>query len=395
MPAGGLIGRGRRRIALAVVVGAVIAGAAIALVARTGDDGRDDRAGSVRLEDAPALFETSEMPESYRIDYRVESHAGDDVVLTSDRLTVRRPFASRLETFDGPEPDGAPSSVQVAAFGALLARGAGAAEVVVAVPPGPATSDALVAVALEEALADGRFELGERREVLERTCQVLRSATLLASGDLAPPGDGDHADTCVDDRGLVLEELLVVDGELLLRRVAVDVEIEPDLGADAFEIGDQTVPADEGGGFLAELVPGSRQPGTFFEPTVPAGFERNGRFVVIPPQQERFTDPTQRGDRLTYVSDVFVDGPAVVVLDQGGTLGGVEPFPDLGGVPVDIDGLGPGTRSYGSAGAVLVVPRDGGKFLRARGSVPPDVIVALLESLVEVEGGELTLLGDS
>ena len=79
-----------------------------------------------------------------------------------------------------------------------------------------------------------------------------------------------------------------------------------------------TVPADSGGGFVAETEPDSRQPGRFWESVPPAGFERRGRYVVIPPQQENFTDPTRRGNRLTYLSDVFVDGASVVVLDPRG-----------------------------------------------------------------------------
>lgn len=387
----GIVNGRRPGIGAAVLV--CVAGAAATAWFVFADDEADPRAGSTRLDEAPALFEVDEPPESYRIDYRVESSGSGDVVVTSDRLIVRRPFESRLESYSGPAPTGAPSSVQVESFGALLADGADSEPVMVAVPPGPPGSDTRIAAALEAALDDGRFELGERREVLGRTCQVVRTVTLLATGDLAPPAGQDHAETCIDADGLVLEEVLIVEGSALLRRVATEVEVDPDLEDASFEVAEQTVPVESGGGFLAETEPGSRQPGRFFESRPPSGHERLGRYVVIPPQQENFTDPLRRANQLTYLSDVFVDGASVVVLDQGGTLGGVEPFPDPQGVEVDLDGLGTGLLSYGRTGPSLLVPREGGKFLRARGTVEPAVLIELLEGLEEVEGGELRLRG--
>lgn len=383
--------RSRGRWAGAAAVFALgVAGAGAWLLVR-GDDEPDLRAGSTALDETPALFDVADPLDSYRIDYRVESHGGEDLVVTSDRLLVRRPFESRLETYDGPAPEGRPSSIQVESFGALFAEGAGSDEVVVAVPPGPPGADTRVEVTLADALQDERFELGERREVLGRTCQIVRTATLLASGDLAQPSEQDRAETCIDEAGLVLEEVLYLEGSVLLRRVAIDLELDPGFDEDSFTTGAQTVPVESGGGFLAETEPDSRQPGTFFESRVPRGFERRGRYVVIPPQQENFTDPLRRGNRLTFLSDVFVDGPSVVVLDQGGTFGGVDPFPDRQGVELEIDGLGTVLLSYGRSGPTLLLPRDGGKFLRARGTVEPDVLVALLEGLEEVEGGELRL----
>lgn len=376
-------------MALGLLAVAVVA----VLLVRDGG-GRDLRTGSVATGEEPGLFPAPDPPERYRVDYRVEGLGGDDRVVSTDRLWVRRPFESRLESFDGAEVQGEPSSVQVGAFGALRAEGDQDTEVVVAVPPGPPASDTRVAAALAEAHDDGRFELRERREVLGRPCQVIRSATDLASGDLAPPGEENYADTCIDERGLVLEELLVVDGQALLRRVAVDLDLDPDLADVSFAGGEQTVSTEEGGGFLGETEPDSRAPGPFFEPTAPEGFDRLGRFAVIPAQHENFTDITRRDHRLTYVSDVFVDGPSVVVFDQGGTFGDVDPFPDLAGVAVEVDGLGTATLSYGRSGPVLVVPRGHGDFLRARGTTSPAVLLDLLEDLEEVEGGELRLLDD-
>jgi hypothetical protein len=394
MIAGG--GRRRRRVLLGcAVIAVVVIGAAVYAVG-AGDDSRDPRAGSVALDDESALFDFGVAPSAYRVDYRVEGLGGDDVVTTSDRLYVSRPFASRLDSYDGPGPEGEPSSVQVSGLGAVRAESASGEVVVVAAAPGPGISDVRVSAALDDALADGRVELRERRRVLGRDCQVVRTAFGLDTGDLERPADpSTYADTCIDADGIVLEEVVVDDGRPLLRRVAIDVEIGPELDEELFETGETTVPIESGGGFFAELAPGSRPPAaTFYDAgDGPARFAHVGRYAVVPPQAENFTDVTRRGQRLTFVSDVFVDGDDLVVLDQGGTLGNADPFPGLRGVPVDVDvqGAGEAVLTYGRGGPIVIVRLPEGRFLRARGTGEPEVLLELLASLEPVEGGELEL----
>lgn len=386
-------GRSSVRLAAgAVAVFAAVGGLVVA--ARGGGDSGFDRTGSQLLDAHPAgLLEPQEAPAAYRIDYRVEAYGGDEPVVTSDRLWVRRPFESRLEVYDGPEPSGRPSAVQVGSLGGFRAEGDRREAVVVAAVPGPPASDVRVAPALPDALARGRVELVEWRTVLGRRCHIVRSAAPLATAELgAPERDGEHTDTCIDATGLVLEELVVDGGRPLLRRVAIDLEVAPDVDAVSFETGEHTLEVDQGGGFVAETEPRSRVPGRFFEATAPAGFQRAGRFAVVPPQPDRFGDVRRRGERVTQISDVFVDGADVVVLDQGGTLGGVDPFPDLDGVAVDVDGFGEASLGHGLAGSRIVIVLGEGRFLRARGTVAPDVLLDLLEALDEVPGGELRLL---
>lgn len=361
-------------------------------------DGADPRAGSSPVDDPDADVQPVPPPDRYRIDYRVEVGPAGEALVSADRLLVERPFASRLETYGGPEPDGEPVSVEVAAFGRLRAQSETAPDaVVLAVPPAPGRSDTRILDALPAALADGAVEAREVRTVLGRRCRVHRSAFPLAVGDLVTaPSAQDHTDTCIDGAGLVLEEVSVADGARVSRRIAIDVELDPDLDEELFAVGEPTLDADEGGGFLAELVPGSRAPGDFHEPAGPPdGFELRGRYAVVPPQAENFGDDTRRDQRRTFVSDVFVDGADVVVLDQGSTLGNVEPFQGLQGTTVEIEGFEEGTLTYGRGGPVVLVRLGHGRFLRARGTVEPEVLVALLESLERVEGGVLQLLDPS
>lgn len=387
-----------RAVAVAVVVVVVVVAGTIFVTTRTVDE-VDLRAGSERLDSAPALFEFGDPPETYRIDYRVEGFGSGAVVATADRLFVRRPFESRLESFAGPVPDGDPSSVQISAFGSFSVRGASSERLVVAAPPGPGISDVRLAASLEDALEDERFELRERRRVVGRECQVIRTAVGLSSGDLQPPRSAtEYADTCIDADGLVLEEVLYDGGAPLLRRLAVDVELGVDLDDDLFETGKPSLRTDEGGGFFAELVPGSRPPGTFYEVTeAPERFDHRGRYAVVPTQAELFNDDSREAERLTFVSDVYVDGPDVIVLDQGGTIGGVEPFADVGGVEVDVDvaGAEEAVLTYGQGGPIVIVRLGEGRFLRARTTTDPEVLLDLLAALEPVEGGELELVETS
>lgn len=389
--------RRRGRIVAAAVVVAVAAGT-IFVVTRPDDD-VDPRAGSELLDAEPGLFDFRDPPESYRIDYRVEGFGSGRVVATADRLLVRRPFESRLESFHRPGVDDGPSSVQVSAFGSFAVRNASSERVVVAAPPSPGVSDVRLAASLADALEDERFELGERRRIIGRECQVIRTAVGLSSGDLEPPRSAtEYADTCIDADGLVLEEVLYDGGAPLLRRVAVDVELGVDLDDDLFETGEPSLPTDEGGGFFAQLVPGSRPPGTFYEVMeAPARFDHRGRFAVVPTQAELFDDDSREAERLTFVSDVYVDGPDVIVLDQGGTLGGVDPFGDVGGVEVDVDVVGAedAVLTYGQGGPIVIVRLGDGRFLRARTTTSPDVLLDLLAALEPVEGGELELVETS
>src|SRR5205823_3628561 len=68
-------------------------------------------------------------------------------------------------------------------------------------------------------------------------------------------------------------------------------------------------------------------------PVAPAGFVETGRYAVVPPQPRTPLDPSARLRLVSGVRDVYVRGADVIVVDQGGTLGGVAPFRPVIGVP--------------------------------------------------------------
>jgi hypothetical protein len=382
----------RRRAPLAAVLVILIAGAALgAWLAFGGDDpehiGRD---GSTAAAGPPV--EITREPESYRVVYRLEERFGDDVTVSTDILSVRRPFESRLETRSGPPPGDEQETLRLNAFARLQTGETGVEGGTFVVPPAVAADDVRFRAIVDDVLEAG-VERRERREVLGRPCQVYRSLTGLLGRMTAPAAD-DHVDSCVDESGLVLEHVEVFEGEIASRRIAVEIEEDAPLDDDLFATGEATIPVREGGGGVRRLVPGSRPPGTFWElPSPPAGFEAMGRYSVVPPQPENFGDPARIAFRRAGVADVWVHGPDVLVIDQGGTLQGAAPFEMAPDTPrIDVGALGEAEVVLTGTGAEVRVLLPGGRYVQAYGTLPVEDMVAELGRLVSVAvEGEGTL----
>lgn len=389
----------RRRapwLAAGAVLALVAAGAVVAMLLRDGGPERIGRDGSTEMTDgAPVTIER--VPDAWRIVYRLEEQSGDDVRVSTDRFEVRRPFESRFETWDGAPPGDDVVTTRIAAFARFATRepGQDGGDAAFVVPPRPSPHDVRLDAALDAALDAGLIERRERREVAGRPCQVYRTFQGLG-GPLRLPEDEqlEHVDSCVDEAGLLLEEVRVVDGAAIQRRLAVEVEEEPTLGDERFETGTQDIPVREGGGQVREMVPDSRPPGPFYELSEPpAGYRKVGRFSVVPPQPENFSDPLRIAFRRAGVSDVWVRGVDVIVVDQGGTLQGEAPFEvDPDNPTVEIEGLGTAEVIVAGSASEVRVLLSGGRYVQAYGTVAPEELADLLRRLVEVEGGTLEFL---
>lgn len=394
--------RSHRRppVLAALLVAALLAAAAVAGWVLRGGDGSDLRRGSIP-DEGGSVDITERTPATYRVDYQVVGLGGDEPVVTSERLLVRRPFESRLESFDSERPpdDGRPRSVQVAALGQLISAGSSSERAVLVRPPAIGASDVRLQEVVDDAVEQGILERRERRVVGGRPCQVLRSGEPLTTGSVTAPSAGQHTDTCIDGAGLVLEELLVVDGEPLLRRVALDVEEGVRLDDELFATSGQTVPLERGGGSFVEVTAQSRTPGAFWEHEdgrLPAGFRRHGRYAVVVAQPEDPNDPRDEERRLTYVSDVLVDGVDAVFVDQGSRVDGSRPIEVPDSAPeVDLGDLGRGRVLLGANGSAVVAHLEGGRFVRVSGTLDVDRLVDVARSLRQVSGGRLTVVEPS
>lgn len=374
-----------------MIVLALVAGAALTRRGSDTDDVRspavDRRAGSVVQGDVRAV-EIVRSPASFHVVYRSESGRRDPVV-TTDRLWVRRPWESRLESWSGAPPGRRRLSEEVAAFGVRRNAGDDEAPLVLASTPHVPAGDLRLAPALAEALEAGVVERREVRRVAGRLCQVYRSGTFFSDTSFTRAGADEWADSCVDEAGIVVEEVFFSRGDPILRRVAVKVEEEPPVDDGLFVTGEPTVEVRNGGGFVREADAATRPEGEFFElPSVPEGFRLRGRYTVVPPQPENFSDPTRESHRVAGTVDVFERGIDIVAVDQGATLGGKDPFvADPASPTIDVGPrLGEAEVLIGPRGNEIRVNRGGGRYLRVYGTLPPAELASLAVMLEPVEG---------
>lgn len=318
-------------------------------------------------DDEPEPLALDDVVTSYRITYEVRE--GDD--RSTEVLTVNRPFESRIETGD---------TVEVTTFGRSSRTTVDGEVLAVAVPPTVAPGDARV----EHHLGTEVLERGRRKTVAGRECQVFRTGQSLRLVELLP---GDAVEVCIDASGLVLEER---DGDRV--RVATEVEIDVD---DTYAVEERTVPVLQGGGAVQRLTDDSRTPGEFWELGDDLPLPHDGRYAVVPPQPDAFSDATLRGRRIATTTDVLTDGVDVIVVDRGGTLEGIDVIGDDDAAEiVDAGALGDGTLRRTSFGAELTVQLDGGRFVRISGTVPVDDLLAVARGMHEIAGGALVPTGD-
>lgn len=310
---------------------------------------------------------------AYEVTYRVEERNGDDVTTHEATRLVERPFRSRFESGE---------VTRVADFGYFGEREPGDETEVHTAVPAPAPGD----VRADLLDLDGG---GEVRRVAGRACQVHELGAQLLLGHAI---EGTGIESCIDADGLVLEEVVRRDGEVVTHWTAETVDTSPTTSATDFELDDVVVtPAEQGGGSLREVEPTSRSVGQFFElAAAPRGFIHRGRYAVVPPQDANPEDEESRGRVIAGVVDVWVRGIDVLVLDQGGTLGRVPPF---GTHPngTSEDELSAHYRgiaeSIPAASAnevrVLLPP---GRYVKLIGTLPVPELVTLARDLVAYEG---------
>lgn len=348
--------------------------------------GPDLRRGSVEVGDAVDV--ASRRPASYRIDYRVESRAGGTLVVSTERVWVRRPFEARVEVRAG----GRRLSLTVHSLGRLKLDRA-----TFGVAPAPASPDRRPDAYLLDAVEAGYAEARESRRVAGRTCRIFRTWGP-ASGPLEKVGTAapEHRDQCFDEAGLLVEDVTFDDGALVNRRVAMRVTEAPPVDDELFETGEPSAPVRQGGGSARKLRAGSRPPGAFWEvPRAPDAFEYQGRYTVIPPQTG-FDDPVERGRVVAFTSDIWVDGADAIVLEQGASLSGPAPFARAPqGIDLRFGELGRGQLVYNPTSAEVRVLLGGGRFVRVFGTVRPSVLIDVARSLEEVEGGEIVFEDDA
>jgi hypothetical protein len=374
----------RRRLAFLVAAVVAVVGIGVCVNSRSESIGRR---GSAVSAGQPILVNRT--PAAYTVEYRLEEKVGGDIRVSTQRLSVRRPFESRLETRAGAPPGDRSVSVEVARLGRRETRHAGAGTVIADVPPDIA--DVRVAPGIGSAVTNGTARRRERRMVARRPCQVYRTGKELSSGLFVRASKRTYVDTCVDRDGLVLEELHVTNGKPTTRRVAMRVDTAPSLGDGLFRTGAPNTDAEHGGGSTRRVDPASSPPGRFWQlDSAPSGFNLEGRYAVVPPQPENFTDPALAGSRQAAVTDVFQNGADALLIERGGTISGTDPWaPDPTNQTIDLGQLGRGEVVPTTRGSAVRVLTGRGPYVQVLSTLPLDDVVAVIRQLHAVPGGEL------
>jgi hypothetical protein len=374
-------------------VGLVALAVALGVLANTRRDPAIGRHGSTSLGRGQPVGMGDALA-AYRIDYRVEEHLSGTVRVSTQKLWVRRPFESRLERWSDAPPGRRLQSTNIATLGRTLLGQADAAALISEQPPAVAPLDIRLAPSLRAALHDGDLQRNERRRVAGRVCQVYRSKSRLIGDTIAAPTTKSFVDTCIDRDGLVLEEVQFTAGRRQSRQLAVHVDTRPRLNDDLFAIAKATLDVMHGGGSTRPVDPASSPPGQFQQlDAPPAGFTLLGRFSVVPPQPENFSDPLREDFRRAGVSDVFVRGADVVIVERGGTLRNQAPWAvDAANATIDLGTLGKGEIVLGGRSAEVRVLTGGGHYVRVFGTLPPNDLAAIARQLHPVPGGQLKFL---
>lgn len=363
----------------------------------------DHRSGSVEV-NADGPLEFASPPTAYRVVYLVHDWAGGTLVESTDVLTVERPYRGRLEV-RGAEDESA-RSVTTTDFGRVSLHGADAEALLLDTPPALAVADLRLDAVLEGAADEGLVERREHREVSDLTCQVVRTREPLAAGTLGaePPSSTDYSESCIAANGLVLEEIWVTEGRLLRRRLAIELDTDPVVEADAFGAFGRHLEPREGGGSVRPVDPTTSPAGGVFWDglTVPQGFGLRGRYAVVPPQRSEVGEDavlenpvtTTSKNRIGAVADVWERGIDILILEQGGSADGSKVFELEAGRPVfEVAGLGTGQVIHDGRVSELRFPLESGRYLRLLGTLPIDQLKNAASSLRAVpEGSGLVYL---
>lgn len=355
----------------ALIVGA--AAVAAGLAARGSRGGHHDSA--VVAEHGTGMAFRAPPPTSYAITYRVDQAHGPRRV---ERLVVDRPW--RSASSDG-------TSARVSDFGLLGDKPAPPGSAGLVTPPALAVGDSRPDIALPSAVAAGVATLGERRRVAGVACQVYRTAFPLDAGPITAPG-ADRTESCVDARGLVLEEVQVVDNRPSQRRTATSVEERAVLNDADVAVAPPALSVSDGGAGVRKLddeQAARLAPRWTLHP--PSPFAMLGQYAVAYPSSDANNDPRAFTSRLATVITVWTNGADVVMFESGATLDGSAVAAYPGAIktvawPTPAGGTGPGLADLVlSARGNELRHTSGGELVRLMATVPPDELLAIAGSI--------------
>ena len=319
-----------------------------------------------------------EAPARYHVVYRIEDGAAGAPVVSTEKIWVERPFASRVERFEGPPPGRSLTSASVADFGRFANLGPDSAPLVTGAAPAVAPADLRLDVTLPALVRSGAASIHDTRQHNLGRCVVVRVGEPLGTDELPPATTDDHADACVDRHGLVLEERWLVGGELLRLRTAVHVEVNGEIEDERFAVEDDPIGPDAGGVGLTTLAPGA-DGGGWELPSPPPGFDLRGRYVLRTGRPPVPGGPAAPPDEA--IVHVYTDGGIrFLTIWQGAHEERPRARPRWSR-PVTAGALRDAWQRAGAYGNEIIGRTDATRALRVAGPVPLPLLAWLAASL--------------
>ncbi|HEX7277053.1 MAG TPA: hypothetical protein VF244_06730, partial [Acidimicrobiales bacterium] len=367
--------RRRRRLkALAGVVAvAVVVTGVVFLLRNDGDgDGPSADLQAQKVSGATGPLALSALPTSYRAVYRAEVYEGSTPTVSTEEVSIQRPFDGRVAILEGEPPGGASRFEGRSTFGVYANYTDGGAVQAAADAPTVALGDIRLADSLDELRRQGLFVLGDRRRAKvggeTRECQTYRTGSPLQSLKITAPSATDYVDVCLDSTGLILEEVVIAGGTPSQRLIATSFEAEPTLDPALFRIDAEKVGPAQGGAIVTEVDRATAPaPGYWAPAATPAGFTHQGRYKV-------------EGTNTSWV-DVYVRGIDLLTIRQGAPAA----EPDLSeagaGTDVDLGSLGAGKLLLRTLGPTAIGHPGAEAFVHVTATISPADVQALASAL--------------
>lgn len=318
---------------------------------------------------------------THRLVYRVTDTSSPSVNVTTVVQEVEPPYRARTLTFQG-EGTSMPLGGSAWADGALYTINAdGMVAQSAVVTPGEAGPDSRLAVSLPVAEAQHLLRRTGRATVLRVDCTQWESKEPLDSGTFAAASGGNHATSCVDAQGRILQDQWYLSGVLVRTRVAVELTDAPALD-DARLFGGQTPIPPPAGAVTEEVKPLTGPADHDFGVRAahpPAGFGFDGAVAL---RDNVAGETTPVPVRVGQVS-AYRRGEDLVVIKRLVSLVGPQSLPTRGAV-LDLGGLGKATLEATFGGLVVTFVSTTGVLVSVTGSVGEAELLAWVGTLTVV-----------
>jgi hypothetical protein len=363
--------RRRRRKKLAIGFGAivVIAAAVTTYLVWPEPEVKLELTSPVVAKTSPPLT-VSTATTAYDVTYQIQVISADTGTVERhlEKLSVRRPFDDHVIFYAGEEVTDTPEFEVVDNLGLSSTISGGVPEVRQGLPTAGKT-DVRLDITLDDLVKGEYFTAREQRRVAGRNCTVYRTGRTVESNSVAKATETDYVDVCVDESGLMLEEMAVNSGKISLRVIATDIAFDPAFPDDRFTISDPPLGTADGAPVLEAIDKDTIPSANLLRlPTVPEGFEHKARYVL---REAPSADAAAAGvapTKDTYV-DVYVNGTKAVVIHQGLTEN--EPQTDTTDAQtIDIGLLGQAKMVLGVGGNTVVVNPTGMWFVHINATLP-------------------------